>query len=65
MYETKKYSKVILNKLSISRQSHTEKLYMFSQSYYNTEYTLSGYQFESFVSLSQVRKVQEAALPRR
>jgi outer membrane protein assembly factor BamD len=55
MYETKKYSKAIrlLNKLLLlSRQSLRQRNSLHvSQSYYKTkQYTLSGYQFESFVS---------------
>jgi outer membrane protein assembly factor BamD len=35
---------------------------MFSQSYYKTkQYTLAGYQFESFVSVIQKWKLEEAA----
>jgi outer membrane protein assembly factor BamD len=54
MYEAGKYSKAIrlLNKYPQYRgKPQAEKLfYMFSQSYYKTKHTLSGYQFENFVS---------------
>jgi outer membrane protein assembly factor BamD len=68
MYEARKYSKAIRLFEQIAPQyrgkPQAEKLfYMFSQSYYKTrQYTLSGYQFESFVSsYPKSEKVQEAA----
>lgn len=68
MYEAGKYSKAIRLFEQIAPQyrgkPQAEKLfYMFSQSYYKTrQYTLSGYQFESFVSsYPKSEKVQEAA----
>lgn len=68
MYDAGKYSKAIRLFEQIAPQyrgkPQAEKLfYMFSQSYYKTkQYTLSGYQFESFVSgYPKSEKVQEAA----
>lgn len=68
MYEAGKYSKAIRLFEQIAPQyrgkPQAEKLfYMFSQSYYKSkQYTLSGYQFESFVSgYPKSEKVQEAA----
>ena len=68
MYDTGKYSKAIRLFEQIAPQyrgkPQAEKLfYMFAQSYYKTrQYTLSGYQFESFVSgYPKSEKVQEAA----
>ncbi|MBC7749524.1 MAG: outer membrane protein assembly factor BamD [Methylotenera sp.] len=68
LYEAGKYSKAIRIFEQIAPayrgKPQAEKLfYMFSQSYYKTkQYTLSGYQFESFVSsYPKSEKLQEAA----
>jgi outer membrane protein assembly factor BamD len=68
MYEAGKYSKAIRLFEQIAPQyrgkPQAEKLfYMFSQSYYKTkQYTLSGYQFENFVSsYPKSEKLQESA----
>lgn len=68
MYEAGNYSKAIRLFEQIAPQyrgkPQAEKLfYLFSQSYYKTrQYTLAGYQFESFVSsYPKSEKVQEAA----
>ncbi|MBG6062100.1 outer membrane protein assembly factor BamD [Flavobacterium sp. CG_9.1] len=68
LYEAGKYSKAIRVFEQIAPayrgKPQAEKLfYMFSQSYYKTkQYTLSGYQFESFVSsYPKSEKLQEAA----
>lgn len=68
MYDAGKYTKAIRLFEQIAPQyrgkPQAEKLfYMFSQSYYKTkQYTLAGYQFESFVSgYPKSEKVQEAA----
>jgi outer membrane protein assembly factor BamD len=56
LYDAGKYSKAIriFDKLLLAYRGkpQAKKLfYMFSQSYYKTkQYTLAGYQFESFVS---------------
>lgn len=68
LYDAGKYSKAIRIFEQIAPayrgKPQAEKLfYMFAQSYYKTEqFTLSGYQFESFVSgYPKSEKVQEAA----
>jgi outer membrane protein assembly factor BamD len=68
LYEAGKYSKAIRIFEQIAPayrgKPQAEKLfYMFSQSYYKTrQYTLSGYQFESFVSsYPKSEKLQESA----
>ncbi|TDE07116.1 outer membrane protein assembly factor BamD [Flavobacterium sandaracinum] len=68
LYEAGKYSKAIRIFEQIAPayrgKPQAEKLfYMFSQSYFKTkQYTLSGYQFESFVSsYPKSEKLQEAA----
>ncbi|SHG18586.1 Beta-barrel assembly machine subunit BamD [Flavobacterium segetis] len=68
LYDSGKYSKAIRIFEQIAPayrgKPQAEKLfYMFAQSYYKTkQYTLSGYQFESFVSgYPKSEKLQEAA----
>ena len=68
LYDAAKYSKAIRIFEQIAPayrgKPQAEKLfYMFAQSYYKTnQYTLSGYQFESFVSgYPKSEKLQEAA----